>query len=248
MAINEKDVGEDKMNQGLMTRYIEVGFPHLKETSKLPEWLIPRLPEVASQLGDESLLELAEPLALKKGIKSFLAQAPEADKLPTEIWREGICGWYVVHQVMPVTMALMRACEKVEALERRGLAGINSAATVRGLATIAFAIFTPNGGKILDRLAGILGGSPAEPAALLNLYVEAMENGDKDTLTGVEECVLQDPAWTEWFKRFFASGTAFPFVPKVVGVSLVPTSELIQLLGAMIKEVIDADNRRDPRN
>jgi len=198
---------------------MEAGLPHLRQVSRLPGYLAPGVSEVASQLGDKSLLELAEPLCLSEGIKPLLNQAPEADKLPAEIWQEGIGRWQAIHQVVPVTLALLRAREKVEALERRGVAEVSSASTVRGLATVAFATFAPNGGKILDRLAGILGGNPAEPAALLNLYVKALENSDKDTLADVEECILQDPAWAEWSRRFFAEGTAFPFIPRVVGVS-----------------------------
>ncbi len=236
------------MKNERLAQYMEVGLPYLRQISKLPGWLAPGVSEVASQLGDKSLLKLAEPLCLSEGIKSLLNQAPEADKLPAEIWQEGIGRWQAVHQVVPVTLALLRAREKVEALERRGVAGINSASTIHGLATIAFTTFSPNGGKILDRLAGILGGSPAEPAALLNLYVKALENGDKDTLADVEECILQDPVWTEWFKRFLAEGTAFPFIPRVVGVSPIPTSELIQLLAAMIVEVTNADRIRDIGN
>lgn len=236
------------MKNERLTRYMEAGLPHLRQVSRLPEWLAPSVSELVSQLGDKNLLKLAEPLCLSEGIKPLLNQAPEADKLPAEIWQEGIGRWQAVHQVVPVTLALLRAREKVEALERRGVAGVSSASTVRGLATVAFATFAPNGGKILDRLAGILGGNPAEPAALLNLYVKALENGDKDTLADVEECILQDPVWTEWFKRFLAEGTAFPFIPRVVGVSPIPTSELIQLLAAMIVEVTNADRIRDIGN
>jgi len=236
------------MKNGRLTRYVEAGLPHLRHVSKLPGWLAPGVPEVASQLGDKSLLKLAEPLCLSEGIKSLLNQAPEADKLPAEKWQEGMGRWQAVHQVAPVTLALLRAREKVEALERRGVAGVSSASTTRGLATIAFATFAPNGGKILDRLAGILGGSPAEPAALLNLYVKAMENGDKDTLADVEECILQDPAWAEWSRRFIAEGMAFPFIPRVIGVSPIPTGELIRLLAAMIVEVTNADCIRDIGN
>ena len=106
------------MNQNLLARYIEVGFPHLWELSKLPECLVPDVADVAHELGDQAMLELAEPLRLSEGIKSLLTQAPEADKLPVEIWREGISRWNTLHQVVPVTLSLLRACEKVEALER----------------------------------------------------------------------------------------------------------------------------------
>jgi|GEM_PF-3586743 len=236
------------MKDERLTRYVEVGLPHLRQVSRLPEYLVPDVADVAHELGDQAMLKLAEPLGLSEGIKSLLNQSPEADSLPGEIWEVDIGRWQAVRQVVPVTLALLRACDKVEALERRGVAGMNSATTVRGLATIAFATFAPNGGKILDRLAGILGGNPAEPAALLNLYVKAMENGDKDTLADVEECILQYPAWAEWSKRFIAEGMAFPFIPRVIGVSPVPTGELIRLLAAMIVEVTNADRIRDIRN
>ena len=236
------------MRDGLLTRYMEIGFPHLRQVSGLPEWLVPDVAEAARNLGDEAILELAKPLGLAERASAFLAQAPDPDSLPVEIWQENIRRWPAIRQALPVTMALLRACEKVEALERRGVAGINSASTVRGLATIACATFTPNGGKILDRLAGILGGSPAEPATLLNRYVKALEDGDKDTLAGTEECILQNPAWAEWSKRFIAEGMAFPFIPRVIGVSPIPTGELIQLLAAMIVEVTNADRIRDIGN
>jgi len=236
------------MKNGRLTRYMEAGLPHLRQVSRLPGYLAPDVADVAHELGDQAMLKLAEPLCLSEGIKPLLNQASEADKLPAEIWQEVIGRWQAIHQVVPVTLALLRAREKVEALERRGVAEVSSASTVRGLATVAFATFAPNGGKILDRLAGILGGSPVEPAALLNLYVKALENGDKDTLADVEECILQDPAWAEWSRRFFAEGTAFPFIPRVVGVSPIPTSELIQLLAAMIVEVTNADCIRDIGN
>ena len=236
------------MRQNLLVPYIKTGFPSFREISKLPEWLVPGAAEVASQLGDESLLELIEPLGLTGEIQSCLAQSAEADKLPVGEWREAIERWYAVHQVVPVTMALLRAREKVEAMERRGVIGINSTSVVRSLVTIAFAIFIPNGGKILDRLAVVLGGNPTEPAELLNRYVAALVSDDKDTLSRVEECIQRDPMWTAWFAGFSDCALAFPYLPRVIGVSPVPSSALVPLLATMIKEVTDADCSRDNAN
>ncbi len=236
------------MKQNLLAPYIKTGFPYFREISKLPEWLVPGAAEVVSQLGDESLLELVEPLGLTGEIQSCLAQAPKADKLPVGEWREAIERWYAVHQVVPVTMALLRAREKIEAMQRRGIGGVNSVSKVRSLVTIAFAIFIPNGGKILDRLAVVLGGNPTEPAELLNRYVTALVSDDKDTLSRVEECIQRDQMWTTWFARFSNCAMAFPYLPRVIGVSPVPSSALIQLLATMIKEVTDADCSRDNAN
>ena len=236
------------MRQNLLVPYIKTGFPSFREISKLPEWLVPGAAEVTSQLGDESLLELIEPLGLTGEIQSCIAQAASADKLPVGEWREAIERWYAVYQAVPVTMALLRAREKVEAMERRGMGGINSTSVVRSLATIAFAIFIPNGGKILDRLAVVLGGIPTEPAELLNRYVAALVSDDKDTLSRVEECIQRDPMWTAWFARFSDCALAFPYLPRVIGVSPVPSSALVPLLAAIIKEVTDADCSRDNAN
>ncbi len=159
------------MKNERLAQYVEDGFPHLRQISKLPEWLAPGVPAVSSQLGDEAILGLAEPLGISEKIKPWLAQAPEENMIPDEVWLEVIGRWQAVRQVVPVTMALLRAREKIEALERRGAVGINSVSTVRSVATIAYAAFAPTGGKILDGLSVILGGKPLEPAALLNLYV-----------------------------------------------------------------------------
>ena len=236
------------MKQNVLAPYIKTGLPHFREISKLPEWLVPGAAEVVSLLGDESLLELVEPLGLTGEIQSCLAQAARADKLPVGEWREAIGRWYAVHQVVPVTMALLRAREKIEAMQQRGIGGVNAVSVVRSLVTIAYATFIPNGGKILDRLAVVLGGNPTEPAELLNRYVTALVSDDKDTLSRVEECIQRDQMWTTWFARFSNCALAFPYLPRVIGVSPVPSSALIQLLATMIKEVTNADCSRDNAN
>src|SRR3972149_7288729 len=97
------------MKNERLTRDMAAGLPHLRQVSRLPEWLAPSVSELVSQLGDKNLLKLAEPLCLSEGIKPLLNQAPEADKLPAEIWQEGIGRWQAVHQGVPGTLGLLRA-------------------------------------------------------------------------------------------------------------------------------------------
>lgn len=234
-----------KMSDGLLTRYLEAGFPHFRQMSGLPEWLVPDVSKVARKLGDEGMLKLAEPLGLADGLKAFLALAPEADSLPVKIWQEGTGGWQGLRQVLPTTMALLRACEKVDALERQGALKVSFASLVRDLAVISCAPFAPNGSELLNRLASILCSSAAEPAGLLDLYITAVVTGDNDTLDGIEYCILENPAWVAWSKTFLATGKAFPFQPRVIGVSPPLTSGLRQVLVAMIMEVLSADSRRN---
>jgi hypothetical protein len=230
------------MREELLTQYMEAGLPHFRQLSGLPEWLVPDVAEVARTLGDETMLEIAEPLGIAEKVKTLLDQAPEPGSLPVEIWQDGIHRWQAINQVLPVTIALLRAREKVDTLERRGVLKVDFASLVRGLATISYAPFVPDGSEILSRLAAILGGSSAEPAGLLHLYTLALVKGDEDTLADIDNCILQNPAWAAWSERFLTTGKAFPSIPRVIGVSTPLTSELAQVLVTMIMEVLNANS------
>lgn len=235
------------MRDAVLTQYMEVGFQHLKQVAKLPEGLLPDFAAVARQLGDEGMLKLAEPLGLAEVIKASLAQAPEPDNLPVEIWQQGVANWPPVHRVLSVTMALLHACEKIDALERRGVLKIDFT-LVRGLAVTAYAPFAPNGTELLSRLAGILGGTVAAPASLLDRYIAVVVGGDTDTMADVGHCILGNPAWAEWSERILGAGKGFPFLPRVIGISPPLTSGLMQALVNMMMEVLNAEHSRNYPN
>jgi len=235
------------MNDGLLTQYIEAGYPHFRQVAGLPEGLLPDVATVARLLGDERVLTLAETLGPAERIKDLLRQPPEPDSLPIEVWHQGIADWLPVHHVLSVSMALLRACEKVMALERRGDLKID-AVLVRGLAVIAYAPFVPNGGELLGRLADIFGGIVLEPARLLHHYIMAVVAGDADTLASVDRCILENPAWQEWSERFLTAGKEFPFLPRVIGISPPLTTGVKQVLVNMIMEVLNAHHSRDYPN
>ncbi len=235
------------MKDGLLTQYIEAGFSHFRQVAGLPQGLLPDLAAVARQLGDERVLKLAEPLGLAERIKAVLAQAPDPASLPIEIWQQSIANWPLVYQVLSVSMALLRACEKVDALERQGALKIDFV-LVRGLAVIAYAPFAPNGGELLSRLADILGGMIVEPARLLDRYLTAVVTGDADTLDEVNHCIVENPAWREWSERILTAGNDFPFLPRVIGISPPLTSGLMQVLVNMMTEVLNAHHSRDYPN
>ena len=232
------------MSNGLLTAYMEAGFPYFKQVANLPDGLMPDFVAVARQLGDEGMLKVAEPLGLAERIKALLAQAPEPDNVPVEIWQQGIAHWPPVHQVLSVTMALLRACENVDALERRGALKVDFA-LIRGLAVTAYAPFAPNGSELLSRLTDILGGTAAEPARLVDCYIMALLAGDTDTLADVDHCILENPVWAEWSERFLATGKDFPFLPRAIGISPPLTSGLKQVLINMMMEVLNAEHCRN---
>lgn len=232
------------MRDGLLTEYIEAGFPHLRQVAGLPEQLLPDFAAVARQLGDEGMLKLAEPLGLAERIKTLLTQAPDPASLPVEIWQQAIANWPPVRRVFSVTMGLLRVCERVDALERRGVVKIDLA-LVRGLVVTAYAPFAPNGSELLSGLADILGGTSVDPARLLDRYITAVVEGDTDTLVGVDRCIVRNRVWRDWSERILAAGKAFPFRPRVIGISPPLTSELKQVMVNVIVEVLNAQHSRD---
>ena len=235
------------MKQDLLAKHIKEGLLYFREVSELPEWLLPGMSEVAARLGDKKILDLTADHKIKEEAEQLIKQT-ETAIIPAESWRQGIAQWPAVDQVRPVVLALLRARDKIDALLRQGNKEANSFSMVRSLCTLAYAPFISDGAKILDSLANILGGSPGEPAILLNRYMESVASGDKDTLTHIDECILSDPFWKEWFDKLANTGKAFPFVPRVIGINPVSSPELIRLLATMIKEVNNADSNRNNAN
>jgi len=232
------------MRNGLLTAYMEAGFPYLKQMANLPEGLMPDFADMVRQLGDETMLEIAETWGTAERLKTLLAEAPDPDMVPVEIWQQSMANWSPVQQVLSATMALLHACEKVAGLKRRGALKIDSALAT-GLAVTTYAPFAPNGGELLSRLANILGGTVAEPATLLDRYIAAVVAGDTDTLSGVDRCILENPAWREWSERFLAIGKDFPFLPRVIGIRPPLTKALVQALVKMVMEVLNVEHSRN---
>ena len=227
------------MSKDLLTRYVESGFPHLKQVAGLPDGLLPDFAAVVRQLGDEGMLKLVAPSGLAERIKTLLVQAPDPASLPVEIWQQAIANWPPARQVFSATMSFLRACERVDALERRGTLTIDFA-LVRGLVVTSYAPFAPNGSELVSGLADILGDTAADPARLLDRYITAVVEGDNDTLADVDRCIVRKRVWCEWSERILTAAKAFPFRPRVIGISPPLTSELKQVMVNMMMEVFNA--------
>lgn len=236
------------MSEGLLTRYIEAGFPHFRQITGLPEWLVPDVVELAREMGDEGMLELATPLGLADQARSFLVQAPEADTVSIEVWQQAIGKWQATDQALPVSLALLRIWERVRYLQRRCELKVDATSFIRGLAVLSYVPFALNGDEILKKLAGILGGKAEEPAMLVDLYMMAVTNGEDNTLIGIEQLIRENRAWAAWSEKFLETGKAFPFIPRVIGVSPPLSGGLIQVLVTMIKEALDADTSGNNTN
>ena len=57
------------MQHGVLTRYVENGYSHLKQGAGLPEGLLGDFSKVAAQLGDTGIKQLAETLGLKERLE-----------------------------------------------------------------------------------------------------------------------------------------------------------------------------------
>jgi hypothetical protein len=229
------------MRHGVLTRYVENGYTHLKQVTGLPEGLLDDFSKVAVQLGDTGIKQLAEPLGLKERLEAALARAPDPGSLPDESWQKTIQRWEPASAVLPVTMKLLRACERIEALDRKGALAVDFS-LIRGLAVIAYAPFAPGGNKLLNKLAVILGGDAAEPAVLLDRYITAVTEKETTALGDIDRTITENPAWRQWSEGILSSCKDFPFLPRVIGISPLLGSAAKQVIVDMLMEVSDADN------
>lgn len=235
------------MTEGLLTRYVEAGLPHLRKIAGLPEWLAPDAGKVIRELGDEGLLKLAEPLSIS-GYKDFLERAPEANAVTSEMWQECLAKSQTVDQISPIIMALLQVWEKARSLRRREQLTVDPILFCRGLTVLSYAPFIPSGRSILRRLAEILGGTEANPPILLALFSKAVVEGDHRTLNSIERCIREEVSWTVWTEMILEMAGTFTFVPRAIGVSLPPSKQLARVLVPMILEVTNDNAARNYSN
>lgn len=235
------------MTEGLLTKYVEAGLPHLRKIAGLPEWLAPDVGKVAHELGDEGLLKLADPLGIPED-KDFLHRAPETNTVTAEIWQESLVKSQAVSQTLPIAMALLRVWEKARSLRRKGQLAVDPILFSRALTVLCYAPFIPSGNSILKRIAKILGGTEGNPPVLLDLFSKAVEEGDHHIWDKIEECIQEEASWGLWTEIFLEMAGAFNFVPRAIGVSPSLNRQLNQVLASMILEATDADNRRNCSN
>jgi hypothetical protein len=242
------------MQPSKLAKWIERGYPHLKEASDLPAWFLPErsFAGVITELGGERIVELARPLGLREGLGELIDKAPDPASLPEEVWQAGALAWPPLREVSSVTEACLEASVEL----RRHFMGrheescgyqIEPAEVYSGLMVIAFAPFHAEGEPLLAQLATILGGDRSGPAEMLKRYASAVVNSDIITIKQVSRCLAQSGRWLEWARGLLNVAGELSYMPRLIAVTPPPSPELIGVLADIVKEMRDDDLSRDHR-
>lgn len=221
-----------------VVRWLQRGYPHFKEESGLPTWVVPEhsFARITNELGDESILELSHPLRFDDGVEELIDKAPDPETVPSEVWQMAIELWPSHSQVKPVVEACLEACGRILRQFQSGRLKVDPVGVCRGMGVLGCAPFVPSGRHLTEELAAILESDANEPAGLVKRYAEAIVRGETETIRRVDDCIAKYGQWAEWARIFLQQMRDFPYTPKPIGVTPPISAELVEVLAQMIKE------------
>jgi len=226
------------MKEQRLTKWLQAGYPHFKENSGVPAWLLPErsFDKVAGRLGDSGILKIAHTLDLAPGLGKQQEEMPKPQDMPDDAWREACLRWPPLPYVGQVVNACLEASDKILRRLSQGQIELNPFTVCRGMAVLALIPFVPHGRSLLDELAVVLAGDTASPARLITKYADAVVIGDKDTVVGVDTCIEGYRGWAAWFTVFEKHALGFPSSPRLIAVTPPLSDGLADVLADMMKE------------
>jgi len=226
------------MSEGKLTKWVKVGYPHLKEGAGLAPWVLPErgLSRTADEVGDPGLLEISRPLGLADGVEKFLEVAPDPIDLTPQVWQDAVNKWPPLSQVGAVITAFLETSgaisEQCQALKSK----IEPMVICRNLIILLFAPFIDKGRALLEEIAGVLGGQADAPAELIRSYARAVSQSDIEMLERVNQCAVKYSEWQQWASALQEQALGCRSTPKLVAVTPSPSADLIGVLATLVKE------------
>ena len=223
------------MKEQSLTKWLQAGYPHFKENSGVPAWLLPErsFAVVVDNLGDTKVLESSRYLGL---LPNTTEEIPDHESLSDEMWRQACLDWPQLSLVSSIIMSLLESADRVMAKHYRGELIIEPQVVFRVLMVIAFAPFVAQGRAVLQNIATILDGDAANPARLITLYVNAVLNDDSVTETRISESIGRHREWVCWADFLQQLALSFNGNYKLVAVTPPLSEGLADVLADMIKE------------
>ncbi len=223
------------MKEQRLTQLLRAGYPHFKENSGVPAWLLPErsFAIVVDGLGDTKILEGSRCLDL---LPDTAKEIPDQESFSAGMWREVCLDWPQLSLVSTIIMSLLDSVDQVMSKHYRGELTVEPQVIFRVLMVIAFAPFVPQGRAVLQNIATILDGDTANPARLITLYVKAVLNNDSATATRANECIDSHREWAYWADFLQQLALNFNGNYKLVAVTPPLSEGLADVLADMIKE------------
>jgi len=223
------------MKEQSLTKWLQAGYPHFKENSGVPAWLLPErsFAVVVDNLGDTKVLESSRCLGLSTDTAK---EMPDHESLSAGIWREACLDWPQLSLVSAIIMSLLESVDQVMAKHYRGELTIETQVIFRSLMVIAFAPFVSQGRDVLQDIATILDGAAANPADLIRRYTGAVLNDEPVTATRISDCIGSHREWACWADFLQKLAQSFNGDYRLVAVTPPLSEGLADVLADMIKE------------
>jgi hypothetical protein len=225
------------MKETLVT-WIKAGYPHLKEQSGVPLWILPehRFARVADEFGDNGVLAITGPLGVNNRIESLLEKAPELETSSVDVWQEAIRAWPPLIHVKDMVEACLETTGGIMRLFNSGRLYADPIMVCRGVVALSFAPFLLEGMPLLKDIAPVLNSDANRPADLLRQYGRTLALGDIMTAKEVDECIGRHSQWSEVATASVKQAINCPYTPKPIGVTPPMSPEMVTVLADMLKE------------
>ena len=223
------------MEEQRLTNCLKAGYPHFKENSGVPVWLLPErsFAVVVDNLGDTKVLEASHCLGL---LPDTVEEIPDHKSVSDEMWRQACLDWPQLSLVSAIIMALLESVDRVMVKHYSGELTVEPQVVFRVLMVIAFAPFVPQGRVVLEDIAANLDGDAANPAQLITLYIGAVLIDDLVTATRISECIRSRQEWDCWADFLQQLALSFNGNYKLVAVTPPLSEGVADVLADMIKE------------
>lgn len=226
------------MKEQKISRWLKKGYPHFKEECGLQAHVLPEnsFVRLTDELGDESMLELSQPLLSAEGIKASIDKEGDPETIATEKLQSAITLWPACPGVKPVVDAFLDTTGRVMRQFHSGQLKISMGVVCRALGVLGFAPFLHSGREIMEDIAIILGGTADDPPEMIRRYADTVTSGNVETVSYIDDCISKHSQWAAWSELLLQQVRDFPYRIKPVGITPPLSAEVIRVLAQMMKE------------
>jgi hypothetical protein len=226
------------MKEQKLSRWLKKGYPHFKEECGLPAHVLPEnsFVRITDELGDESMLELSQPLLSAEGIQGSIDKEGDPETVPTEEWQTAVTLWPACPGVKPVVEAFLDITGRIMRQFHSGQLKIPIGIVCRALGVLGFAPFLHTGREIMENIAIILGGTADDPPEMIRRYADTVTSGNVEKVSYIDDCITKHSQWAAWAELLLQQVRDFPQTIKPVGITPPLSAEVIRVLAQMMKE------------
>jgi len=229
------------MKEQKLGRWLKKAYPHFKEECGLPAHVLPEhsFVRLTDELGDESMLELSQPLLSADGIQASIDKEADLETVPTEEWQKSVTLWPACPGVKPVVEAFLDATTRIMRQFHSSQLKVSMEIVCRALGVLGFAPFLHTGREIMEDIAIVLGGTAEDPPEILRRYADTVTAGNVEPVSYIDDRISKHSQWTAWAEFLLQQVKDFPYSLKPVGITPPLSAEVIRVLAQMMKEGAD---------